>query len=95
MNITYIIYSWAWPDADEVDMDYFPLELIGVAKGLENAFDIVYDDIERTIDVFSGATVEVKIDDTQGYKYYEFTIKDPDNFRWKWTVKRARVTSGI
>ncbi len=101
MSLPYMVVAWRWPDVDDVDLDEFPLELIGVAKDLQYAFDIAYDDIRKTADMddvdfesslnAGNIKIEPKID---SYGKYSYHVTIPE-FRWVWVIRKARMTFGI
>lgn len=96
---TYMVYCWRWPDADDSELDIFPIEMIGVAKKMEDAFTIVYDDIRNTVDDWSEIMeylnkghVHINVKVEHGRIAYAFSIPE---FRYTWTVIPAKTTIGI
>ncbi len=100
MSLPYLVYSWAWPDADEADLDIIPIDPIGVASTLEYAIDVAIDDMREIVDdvenSIPGFVKEHEVSmaiivQRDGMRY---DLKIP-NFRWTWSIMRARATSGI
>lgn len=98
----YIVYCWRWPDADDVDADIFPIQMIGVGKNLFHGFDLAYDDIRVTMDdvEMSNAEFIAKFKNIRvtpktranGIVAYDFEVQD---FRYTWTVEPCMLIAGF